>query len=386
MTQKIISLKNILYYITEKENDVIIKLWMGFNYDENKGIERRIIMQNVKIEVRECDVDVVKFGEDEIANIVFDGTAYRRSLSMMTKTDHGTYTFEIPEKNSRGENFKVELRSYATQAGTDEKVPVETYVDVLELKKMYEEYVQREQRPQAEKQTEEKESNFVGIKISKKRFAGEPWKTDEMKEAYQNIFVSEGYTYSRPLSKIHDIKEDNDHVMLYFPVKLESGTEYKIRLTKSEKNAEGEYSKTVREVTSKELALLYECDKKIWENKRAEAAEDEFVEIRVSKKQVVGEPWSGNDGVERRNILAPAGYQFSRKTSQLHEIEDDKYRYKLFFPKKNEDGSDYEITLVRSVKLEDGTYDDETRKVTPDVLKEEYEQAREMFKQKSRVR
>lgn len=352
-------------------------------------------MNNVLLEVRECDVDLVNFQGEMYANIIFDDMAYRRPLSMMEKTEQGTYTFQIPEKNARGEDFKVVLLSHATQEGEVVKVPVETYVTAEELKHMYEAFVQREMEPQEapveeKKPKEQKESNFVSIKISKKRLAGDPWKTDEMKEAYQNIFVSDGYTYNRPVSKIHEIKEDKDHVMLYFPVKLDDGSEYKIRLSKSEKVAEGEYEKVEKEVTSKELAAMYESDKKVWKSKMAENGEEmtgpEFVEIIISKKQVVGEPWTGNDGSKRRNILAPDGFLFSRKVSQLHEIEGDAYRYKLFFPKKNEDGSDYEITLSRSEKQSDGSYENDVRMVTPEKLKEEYELSRESFKQKLRGR
>ena len=116
------------------------------------------------------------------------------------------------------------------------------------------------------------------------------------------------------------------------------------------------------------------------------AKENDFVELIISKKQVVGNKWQGNDGEDRVNILAPDGYTFSRKETQLHEIKDDPDHYKISLPRTYADGTPYTVVLAKSVKQENGTWDKETKEVTVDELVNSYEIAKQAFKQKGRAR
>jgi len=301
--------------------------------------------------------------------------AFVRACATTQKTDHDTYTFRIPKYNSRNEEYKIEVIGHATVPGTEEKQQLEFTLTASELK-------ERLELELAE--TSKERAKFVAIKLSKKRFCGEPWQTENMKEAAQSLFAPDGWTYNRSLSQLHEIKEDPGHVMIYLPEKKADGTDYMVRLTKDEKQEDGTYEKQSFDISALDLSRMYQVERKRFLNQKAK--ENDFVELIISKKQVVGNKWRGNDGEDRVNIIAPDGYTFSRKATQLHEIKDDPDHYKISLPRTFADGTPYTVVLAKSVKKDADIWDKETKEVTSDELKNSYELARQAFKQKGRTR
>ena len=324
------------------------------------------------------DVEVPKNCVTELGDylrVKVGDLAFVRSFATTNATDHDTYTFRIPKYNSRNEEYKVDVRGYATVPGTEELQPVDFTLTATELK----------ERLDAElAETSKEKTKFVAIKLSKKRFCGEPWQTEKMSEAAQSLFAPDGWTYNRSLSQLHEIKEDPGHVMIYLPEKKADGTDYMVRLTKDEKQEDGTWEKKNFDISSLDLSRMYQVERKKFLNQKAK--ENDFVELIISKKQVVGNKWQGNDGEDRVNILAPDGYTFSRKETQLHEIKDDPDHYKISLPRAFADGTPYTVVLAKSVKQNDGTWDKETKEVTADELVNSYELAKQEFKQRGRAR
>lgn len=312
---------------------------------------------------------------DEYYRIKVGDLTFMRSLATTQKTDHDTYTFRIPKYNSRNEEYKIEVIGSATVPGTEEKQQLEFTLTASELK-------ERLELELAE--TSKEKTKFVAIKLSKKRFCGEPWQTEKMSEAAQSLFAPDGWTYNRSLSQLHEIKEDPGHVMIYLPEKKADGTDYMVHLTKDERQDDGTWEKKSFDISALDLSRMYQVERKRFLNQKIK--ENDFVELIISKKQVVGNKWQGNDGEDRVNILAPGGYTFSRKATQLHEIKDDPDHYRLCLPRTFADGTSYTVVLAKSVKQEDETWDKETKEVTTDELKDSYETAKQEFKQRGRAR
>lgn len=214
---------------------------------------------------------------------------------------------------------------------------------------------------------------FISIVVSKACFKGEPWRTEKMKDAVQDIRVDDGFYFSRPLKQLHEIKDEPENVLLYFPKWDKDGKEYKITLTRNELQQEKSDVSGQPQYDKREIKVTPDRLKQMYDN-------SSFINIAVPEAYVIGETWQTEKMKEPRQNFYINGYQFSRDVSQIRTRVDVPGKVFLSFPRKTADGSDYTIELKKSVRNEDDTYSTEEKQITSFELMLMYNADKVMYK------
>lgn len=174
--------------------------------------------------------------------LVSDYWRFNRPYSQLTIKD-GRVAFQMAAFKANGEENTVTLRrgfknpdgSYGEERKT---------VTVRQLKEMYDVQQRKEIRSQ-----EEKDKFFV-MDVRKEQVSD--LMTGKNGEPYHFIHLAENCSFIRSASHLHEVKGDEEHYRLYFPLTKKDGTATEISVSRSV-YADGQWNKEYKSVTLEKL-------------------------------------------------------------------------------------------------------------------------------------
>lgn len=225
---------------------------------------------------------------------------------------------------------------------------------------------------------------FVTINLSKKQVDMEhPYHNEKNGKDYLRIFAPGGGTLFYPADSIKVDARDERRVYFSRPV----GTELQLHFSMRNKDvpdeapAEEKYTQYDKTVRIEDLKEMYEEERKAYLEQKQEA----FVNMEIPTEW--GKPFEGKDGVSYVSVSVPIKeneerhyYNFVISADSFRDSTREKDMSYFGFPRKKKDtDEDYMVTLKRSVRQEDGSYEDVIKEISSTELAEHMEAAKRNY-------
>lgn len=338
----------------------------------------------VEIEVTKKMIDMEhplhneKNGKDYVRIIGPEGSSflYPAASLHISKNDENKVTFSRPAGTEIQLRYSKRNEGVPDDAPNKEKWSTETKTVLIEdLKEMY----TADREAYRDRSNEQNNSEYVNMTVPTDwGYTFESKKGDSMVAVSISIREnneSSYWSFVMPADRFKESTKEEGMSYFGFPRHNNEGNDFMIRLKNSEKQENGNYIESTRDVSSERLKELVDSAKE------RSASMDRFVSVDVSEKLV--RYFSSQNGNELAALSVPVYLSDADEKARFYEIvvpaknvkpiDDRDGILKVSMYKYNSDGEAYTHTARYSEKnMESGEYEEQKMTLTSEEVSEKF--------------